>query len=552
MADADVSEKVNAALQERARQQHHVQWGDFVNKYALNLLFPATVLSSSSSSSNKDKTKKLKTNKDLVNARLLENGILFEDLQTLPQLQVGVAQVVDNLMRTGCFESVQLKVDKAPLSSSEEEEPSHSHSQAAPQQSLQVLLDEKNWYSLYIGGGFKHEGLEEGMNAPTKLPKAQFECSATFPNLTGYLDQTLLKYTVDQTSTSNVLLSHERPLYAWLKDDSPLAEYLVALPKGSQYSLGVRAVLDTVDYEWTRSYQEYQRLVTCRLDNSGRTMRPDMAPGYYWGFDWSLHHRDVVPRKHASLPYAADASPEIVALSGPSITHSLTWDVRSNGESLDNRFQPTAGMDWFTKVQVAGPPGDVGFAKAQGGAALHLPLVGSGLLALHGTCAGGFLQPLDYNGVCSKPATISDRFFVGGPMSLRGFLPGGIGPRSSSTTTSSTSTSTSKSAGVSPGGDALGGTMYYTASLAASVAPPGLLRDYGVRVFSFVNAGTLVGTTEGVPLQTILNSTRTAVGAGISAATPMGRLEATYAWPLRYGPRDARRNFQFGFGFNYG
>jgi outer membrane protein assembly factor BamA len=94
--------------------------------------------------------------------------------------------------------------------------------------------------------------------------------------------------------------------------------------------------------------------------------------------------------------------------------------------------------------------------------------------------------------------------------------------------------------------------MYYTASLAASVAPPGLLRDYGVRVFSFVNAGTLVGTTEGVPLQTILNSTRTAVGAGISAATPMGRLEATYAWPLRYGPRDARRNFQFGFGFNYG
>lgn len=128
-------------------------------------------------------------------------------------------------------------------------------------------------------------------------------------------------------------------------------------------------------------------------------------------------------------------------------------------------------------------------------------------------------------------------------MSIRGFLPAGIGPRTSSGVSSG---------GVSPGGDSLGGAMYYTASLSASVAAPGVMGEYGIRAFSFVNAGTLVGTMNGVPLQAILNSTRTAVGAGISAATPMGRFEATYAWPLRYGPRDARRNMQFGFGFNFG
>lgn len=518
---ADVSQRVEEALQERARRQHQEKWGSFVQGYPLNILFPANAKS-------KDESKKLKTNKDLINARLLENGILFEDLQSLPQLQLGVAQVIDNLTRTGCFESVELQVGKSG-------DDDHPHS-------LDVVLDEKNWYSIYIGGGFKHEGFEESLNSPAKLPKAQFECSATFPNLTGHLDHTQLKYTLDQTTSSSFFLSHGRPLYAWLSDqEGSLVEALLAMPKGSQYSLGLRAVLDNLDYEWTRSYKEYQRYVACRLDNSGRVQRPDMAPGYYWGLDWQLALRDVVPRKHAELPYASSASHEIVALSGSRLTHSLSWEVRSNGEYLDDRFQPTAGLDWFSKVEVAGPPGDVGFAKAQGGASIHIPLLVDGAIALHGSCAGGFLQSLDYKGMC-KPPTISDRFFVGGPMSVRGFMPAGIGPRTTSGVSSS---------GVSAGGDSLGGALYYTASLSASMAAPGVVGEYGVRGFSFINAGTLVGTPDGIPLRTILNSTRTSVGAGISASTPMGRFEATYAWPLRYGPRDARRNMQFGFGFNF-
>jgi outer membrane protein assembly factor BamA len=515
----NVQEQVNAALKERARQQHQVQWADFVNKYALNILFPAKVVS-------KDKNKKIKTDKDLINARLLENGILFEDLQALPQIQMGVAQVVDNLQRTGCFNSVQLQVG------CNESDDKHPHR-------LEVVLNEKNWYSIYIGGGFKHEGFEESLNNGTKLPKAQFEVSSTFPNLTGHLDSSVLRYTVDQTSTASFLMSHERPLYSWFRDENGIGEYILSLPKGSQYSLGMRAVLDTIDYEWTRSYKEYLRYLSCRLDNTGQVTRPEMTPGSYWGVDWSLALRDIIPRKHSTLPYSADASPEIVALSETSLNHSLTWEVRSNGEFCDDRFQPTQGLDWYSKVEVAGPPGDVGYAKAQGGAAIHLPVLANGLLALHGTCSGGYLKPLSFHGACRSPG-IADRFFVGGPMQLRGFLPAGIGPR------------TKSGGSTSPGGDSLGGTMYYAASLAASVSPPGILRDYGIRLFCFANAGTLVGTTEGIPLQAIVNSSRTSVGGGVAAATPMGRMEATYAWPIRYGPRDARRNLQFGFGFNFG
>jgi outer membrane protein assembly factor BamA len=53
-------------------------------------------------------------------------------------------------------------------------------------------------------------------------------------------------------------------------------------------------------------------------------------------------------------------------------------------------------------------------------------------------------------------------------------------------------------------------------------------------------------------LQAVLQSTRASVGVGIASSVMGPRVEATYAWPLRYGPRDARRHFQFGMGFSFG
>jgi len=348
----------------------------------------------------------------------------------------------------------------------------------------------------------------------------------------------MFQYTVDQTSTSRLLFCHERPFYTWFPEESVAAQSILAMMKGSQYSLGVRALVDTVDYESTRSYKEYQRLVQWRLDNTGNVSRPEMAPDMYWGIDWTLALRDVVPRKDSVLPYAADASHEIVAQSGSSLQHTLKWELRTNGSLVDDRYQPTVGVDGFAEAEIAGPPGDVGYAKAQGGSSLHVPL--SSHISIHATCSGGILRPLSFSGLCRSP-TISDRFFVGGPLQLRGFLPAGIGPRS-------------KTGGKTvPGGDAMGGNLFYTASVAASVLPPsGVLADYGIRLFAFGNLGTLVGTQHHLNWMQIAQSTRTAAGFGISGGTPMGRVELTYAWPLRYGPRDARRNLQFGFGFSYG
>jgi outer membrane protein assembly factor BamA len=49
----------------------------------------------------------------------------------------------------------------------------------------------------------------------------------------------------------------------------------------------------------------------------------------------------------------------------------------------------------------------------------------------------------------------------------------------------------------------------------------------------------------------VLRSTRASAGVGVStSALGPVRLELTYAVPLRYGPRDVRRAFQFGMGLN--
>lgn len=566
----DLSGRIDAAMQERAQREQQNQFMGFVQRYGLNVLFPAKVVAKKKDDDGKKKP--VRTDKDLINARLLENGILFEDIQSIPELQEGVAKSVENLMRTQAFHSVQIELDTN--KDNDNSDDTQQQNQNGHPHTLNVILDEKNWYSLYIGGGIKHEGMEEAMNSSTKLPKAQFETSVTLSNLTGFLDRSFLQYTVDQAANAKVLLSHERPLYSWFPEDSVGAMSILALEKGSQYSLGLKALIDTVDFESSRSYQEYQRMISWRLDNTGNVGRPDMAPvtepgSIYWGLDWTLGLRDIVPRKHPELPYSADASPEIVMQSGSTLIHSLKWEARTNGGSTDDKFQPTIGFDGFCLAELAGPPGDVGYAKAQGGGAIHVPLGGEldefgnysnnnpssffDRVSLHATCAGGVIHPISYDGVC-RPPTISDRFFVGGPMQLRGFLPAGIGPR------------TKTGGSTSPGGDAMGGNLYYTTSIAASLLPPNqLLAEYGVRLFAFANAGTLVGLSplnnyqyksvqnrQPITWKQVAQSTRAAVGLGLSGGTPMGRLEVTYAYPLRYGPRDARRNFQFGFGFSFG
>jgi len=261
-----------------------------------------------------------------------------------------------------------------------------------------------------------------------------------------------------------------------------------------------------------------------------------------------------MPRRHPNLPFACDASPDVVCQAGPSLKNSLQYLYRTNGEYTDNRFNPTEGIDYFLKAEIAGPPGDTGFFKMEGGYSFHIPLFSFNPtmnvaqtksnknqsllkgLTLHASLQGGVMKVLDFGGLCNSSLCISDRFFAGGPLQLRGFQHSGIGPRANSG---------GKSVA---GGDSLGGDIYYNSNISASLPSP-IFSDAGLRWFGFVNAGTLSGY--GVPVSAFMRSSRISVGGGACFGSQLGRVELTYAVPLRYGSKDARKSFQFGFGFSF-
>jgi hypothetical protein len=489
---------------------------------------------------------------------------LYEVPTTVQDTLTAASTFCADLERTGCFHKVHVQIGKGGKGAATASATAGAADATAENQ-VTVTLDEKKWYRLHAGGGVKTDGWLSGKGgsaastATTEqlqhgfLPVAEFDASVGLRNVTGHLDTTDLQYTLDTRQMAAWSLRHARPLYTVLPDS--LQELVLSSANGSQYSVQAAAVLDTQDYEWTKSYKEFQRLLSVTVSNHHSVTNPETAPGIYQGLAWCLTSRDLVPRRQANTPFSYTASPEVVSQAGPSVKHSVTAEFRTNDAFADHASCPTAGVEWHGTAELATPPGDVGFVKAQGGVSVHVPVNLTMLqqhdVSLHGAFSTGFLKNLSFGGLC-RPAAISDRFFCGGPVNLRGFMPAGIGPRAA------TGAANSGGTGSSPGGDALGGDFFYTATAMASVVPSPLaafLDPYGIRFLAFANAGTCIGNfgqgTAPVVSQ-ILGSSRVSVGVGVVSSAMGPRVEATYAWPLRYGPRDARRHFQFGMGFSFG
>ena len=473
-----------ARAEQQARRQAELEQklSEHVHSYPLNLAFPANVLSpetaaatttaaddtasnqsgggdnatSSTAKNNNNKVDAPRTTEDFVNHRLLESGVLFDDLQSLGEASAAVARFVDNMNRTGCYDAVQVAIGRpAPPSAPAAEEKmveveadTDTSSQAAAvaaakeaavsqveRRHLDVVLTEKRWYKLYVGGGIKHEGIVGGSSSGSsieQLPRVQMETSAGLLNLTGCADVTSAEYTVDQTGATTLGLSHDRPLFSCFQPYSALSNLILTHPllNGSNTALRLTGRMDTVDWECARSSRDRTRSVGFKVCNMGHVAVPESSRDAYVGLEWSAAFRDLMPRRHATLPFACDASPEIVAQAGPSWKHSLMYQHRLNNSLCDDRYNPTAGVDAHWAWEVAGPPGDVGFVKGMGGAALHVPIADAmGGISLHASVNGGFIRPITYGGLCPATTSVSDRFYVGGPIQLRGFMHSGIGPR---------------------------------------------------------------------------------------------------------------------------
>ena len=223
--------------------------------------------------------------------------------------------------------------------------------------------------------------------------------------------------------------------------------------------------------------------------------------------------------------------------------------------SLDNPKDPSSGFVAEFKPEIAGLGGDSRFIRATGEVRYYYPIYDDvvGLLKAQ----GGHIQ-----GFGSDKLRLTDHFNLG-PTLVRGFAPGGLGPRDMS---------------YDPRNGSIGGTTYFGATAEVQFPIFGLPKEIGLRGALFADAGTLFnyagyknfnvvnGRTIGVnglasgtcatnvaPTYTQgncldvrdKNTIRSSVGVGVLWSSPIGPVRFDYSFPLSRDKNDRTQAFRF-------
>ncbi|MCC6777043.1 MAG: outer membrane protein assembly factor BamA [Hyphomicrobiales bacterium] len=244
-------------------------------------------------------------------------------------------------------------------------------------------------------------------------------------------------------------------------------------------------------------------------------------------------------------------------LAGGAIFTSLVGYTLSHN-SLDNNRSPTKGWLAEFRQDFAGLGGDVNFVRTSSDVWGYHEVVPDVVAALH--LQGGYIA-----GWGSKDLRMLDHFQMG-PNLVRGFAPAGIGPRD-----------LTQHPWTGINGDALGGTMYWGASLEFQTPLYFLPKDAGVKVAAFADAGSLWNYTGPVtfpatgevisgnycqswapganplapcPIDNAMHI-RSSVGLGLLWDSPFGPLRFDYSFPLTKEPYDRVQQFRFGGGTKF-
>jgi len=200
---------------------------------------------------------------------------------------------------------------------------------------------------------------------------------------------------------------------------------------------------------------------------------------------------------------------------------------------------PSKGTLFRLQQECAGLlAGNVGFHKHELELQLNRPVPLLSDVVIQASLRAGIMKPLQK---IDTVTCINDRFFIGGPLTLRGFNLHGVGPHSD--------------------GNALGATTYWNAGLHVYTPLPfrpgaGGFGDY-FRAHLFANAGNIgdfAYTDDHYKnFNILLNRLRYSVGAGIVLSIGhMARFELNYCLPFGQQSGDQTSpGLQFGLGVSF-
>ena len=266
----------------------------------------------------------------------------------------------------------------------------------------------------------------------------------------------------------------------------------------------------------------------------------------------------VVPSPFINCLSNGEAPVEIkqAASEGNIVTSLAGFSILFN--NLDSRKDPTTGWAVNYKQDVAGLGGQSDFVRETFDARWYHPITEDFIGLIH-------LQAGQINSFGSKEALIINNFMQG-PSLVRGFAPGGIGPRDISDPYNILAS-------------ALGGTSYYGASAEVDFPIFGLPKEVGLKGAVFADAGNLIGYSGPTNFSSFLgytycpppgsigsilpvtqvscanvwdpNQIRASVGASLIWASPMGPIRFDFAIPVAKGKYDQTQFFNFSGGTTF-
>ncbi|MBF0368265.1 MAG: outer membrane protein assembly factor BamA [Magnetococcales bacterium] len=198
------------------------------------------------------------------------------------------------------------------------------------------------------------------------------------------------------------------------------------------------------------------------------------------------------------------------------VSNTLQWD------SLNNRILPSKGRRHRLTTDFSGLGGDVYFARMLTDHSYYHPISEDEMWVGHIRGRFGVVEGID------EEVPIFERFFLGGNSSIRGFKPGGVGPRT-------------------PEGDAYGGNHFEQIN-AELYFPIIGLKEYGVRGLTFFDAGYIGDWDDYYGNMNDDGSIRLSGGVGVHWNSPFGPLRVTLGIPIQKEDYDETRTFDFTFG----
>ena len=207
------------------------------------------------------------------------------------------------------------------------------------------------------------------------------------------------------------------------------------------------------------------------------------------------------------------------AVGASSVGYNYSFDTRTTG------LNPNAGV--LLRFGQEFGFGDAQYVRSTALASAETKVLNEDV-TLRASLEGGALQ------YTKGQSRITDRFFLGSRV-MRGFEPGGIGPRDANS------------------GDALGGDVYAVARLEAEF-PIGLPSEYQITGGAFVDYGSVWDIGRAVPAGTVIYneySARAVAGLSIFWTTPIGPLRFNFTEPLDVRPFDQTNTFDVSISTSY-